>query len=104
MIDDIEQNGHDRRKRKAFDTVRPATVAAVLSPYASGARARSATARPSSRRRSGWPAPSTSTSRLAETAPLRRLTPATLIGKGVVERMKAAVEEQGIGLVVVDDG
>ena len=41
--------------------------------------------------------------RVAETAPLRRLTPATLIGKGVVERMKAAVEEQGIGLVVVDD-
>ncbi len=35
--------------------------------------------------------------------PLRRVTPATLIGKGVVERVKAAVEEQGIGLVVVDD-
>ena len=30
-------------------------------------------------------------------------TPATLIGKGVVERLKAAVEEQGIGLVIVDD-
>ena len=29
--------------------------------------------------------------------------PATLIGKGVVERLKAAVEEQGIGLVIVDD-
>jgi GTP-binding protein HflX len=27
--------------------------------------------------------------------PLRRVTPATLIGKGVVERVKAAVEEQG---------
>ncbi|MPZ31421.1 MAG: GTPase HflX [Rhodospirillales bacterium] len=40
---------------------------------------------------------------LAETVPLRRVTPATLIGKGVVERVKANVEEQGIGLVVVDD-
>lgn len=41
--------------------------------------------------------------RLAQTVPLRRLTPATLLGKGGVERVKAAVEEQGIGLVVVDD-
>ena len=41
--------------------------------------------------------------RVAETVPLRRVTPATLIGKGVVERIKADVEEQGIGLVVVDD-
>jgi GTP-binding protein HflX len=31
--------------------------------------------------------------------PLRRVTPATLIGKGVVERVKAAWKEQGIGLV-----
>ena len=38
MIDDIEQDGQDKRKRQAFDTVRPATVAAVLSPYASGVR------------------------------------------------------------------
>ncbi|MGQ0580807.1 MAG: GTPase HflX [Reyranella sp.] len=41
--------------------------------------------------------------RLAETAPLRRITPATLLGKGVVERVKDAVEELGIGLVIVDD-
>ncbi|MCA0249935.1 MAG: GTPase HflX [Proteobacteria bacterium] len=41
--------------------------------------------------------------RLAQVAPLRRITPATLVGKGVVERIKVAVEEQGIGLVVVDD-
>ncbi|TAJ32490.1 MAG: GTPase HflX [Reyranella sp.] len=41
--------------------------------------------------------------RVAQVAPLRRVTPATLLGKGVVERIKAAVEEQGIGLVVVDD-
>ncbi|HZP97990.1 MAG TPA: GTPase HflX [Reyranella sp.] len=41
--------------------------------------------------------------RVAQAVPLRRLTPATLLGKGVVERINEAVEEQGIGLVVVDD-
>ena len=41
--------------------------------------------------------------RLAQTAPLRRITPATLLGKGVVERLKEAVDELGIGLVIVDD-
>ncbi|WP_296331339.1 GTPase HflX [Reyranella sp.] len=41
--------------------------------------------------------------RLAQVAPLRQVTPATLVGKGVVARMAAAVEELGIGLVVVDD-
>jgi GTP-binding protein HflX len=40
---------------------------------------------------------------LVQAVPLRRLTPATLLGKGVVERTRAAVEEQGIGLVIVDD-
>jgi len=40
---------------------------------------------------------------LAEPVPMRRVTPATLIGKGVVERVKERVAEQGIGLVVVDD-
>src|SRR5262249_13191142 len=41
--------------------------------------------------------------RLVTSAPLRRVTPATLIGKGVVERIRTAVEEKGIGLVIVDD-
>jgi GTP-binding protein HflX len=41
--------------------------------------------------------------RLAQAVPMRRLTPATLIGKGVVERIKKAAEEQEIGLVIVDD-
>ena len=41
--------------------------------------------------------------RLQQVAPLRQVTPATLLGKGVVTRIAAAVEEQGIGLVVVDD-
>jgi len=41
--------------------------------------------------------------RLAQAVPLRRLTPATLLGKGVVERTRGEVERRGIGLVVVDD-
>ncbi len=41
--------------------------------------------------------------RLTQTVPLRQVTPATLLGKGVVERVKGQVEELGIGLVVVDD-
>jgi len=40
---------------------------------------------------------------LMQAVPMRRMTPATLLGKGTVERLRAAVEEQGIGLVIVDD-
>ena len=103
MIDDIEQNGQDKRKRKAFDTVRPATVAAVLSPYASSARGEERDREAKLEEAVGLARAIDLDVRLAETAPLRRLTPATLVGKGVVERLKAAVEEQGIGLVIVDD-
>src|SRR5277367_1969157 len=98
-----EQNGQDKRKRKAFDTVRPATVAAVLSPYASGARGEERDREAKLDEAVGLARAIDLDVRLAETAPLRRLTPATLIGKGVVERLKSAVEEQGIGLVIVDD-
>ena len=103
MIDDIEQNGQDKRKRKAFDTVRPATVAAVLSPYASGARGEERDREAKLDEAVGLARAIDLDVRLAETAPLRRLTPATLVGKGVVERLKSAVEEHGIGLVIVDD-
>ena len=100
MIDDLEQDGQDKRKRQAFETVRPATVAAVLSPYAFGEeREREAKLEEAV----GLARAIDLDVRLAETAPLRRRTPATLLGKGVVERLKAAVEEQGIGLVIVDD-
>jgi len=37
LSENHELNGHQRRKRKTEDTVRPRTVAAVLSPYAQGA-------------------------------------------------------------------
>ncbi|HEY4891788.1 MAG TPA: GTPase HflX, partial [Reyranella sp.] len=83
--------------------MRPATVAAVLSPYASGARGEERDREAKLDEAVGLARAIDLDVRLAETAPLRRLTPATLVGKGVVERLKAAVEEQGIGLVIVDD-
>jgi GTPase len=36
LSENHELNGHQRRKRKAEDTARPRTMAAVLSPYAPG--------------------------------------------------------------------
>ena len=86
-----------------MDTARPATVAAVLSPYASNARGEERDREAKLEEAVGLARAIDLDVRLAETAPLRRLTPATLVGKGVVERMKAAVEVQGIGLVIVDD-
>src|SRR3979490_1006150 len=81
LIDDIEQNGQDKRKRQAFDTVRPATVAAVLSPYAFGEeRDREAKLEEAV----GLARAIDLDVRLAETAPLRRMAPATPVGKGGV--------------------
>jgi len=103
LSEDLQHNGQHRGKRKAVDTARPATVAAVLSPYASNARGEERDREAKLEEAVGLARAIDLDVRLAETAPLRRLTPATLVGKGVVERMKAAVEEQGIGLVIVDD-
>ncbi|HEX9556925.1 MAG TPA: GTPase HflX [Reyranella sp.] len=103
MSEDLQHNGQHRGKRKAVDTARPATVAAVLSPYASNARGEERDREAKLEEAVGLARAIDLDVRLAETAPLRRLTPATLVGKGVVERMKAAVEVQGIGLVIVDD-
>jgi GTPase len=104
LTQDIERNGHEKRQRTPYETARPAVVAAVLSPYSPGHRE-------PNRRDSdakleeavGLARAIDLDVRLAQAVPLRRLTPATLIGKGVVERTGAAVEEQGIGLVIVDD-
>ena len=103
--DDIELNGHEKRKRTAHETMRPATVAAVVSPSVSGVRNRGGERDSQAKLEEavGLARAIDLDVRLAQTAPLRRLTPATLIGKGVVERIKAAVEEHGIGLVIVDD-
>ncbi|MFI4999714.1 MAG: GTPase HflX [Reyranellales bacterium] len=105
MTEDIELNGHERRKRTLNETTRPATVAAVVSPHVSGARSRGEERDSQAKLEEavGLARAIDLDVRLAQIAPLRRLTPATLIGKGVVERIKAAVEEQAIGLVIVDD-
>src|SRR5882672_3527055 len=97
--DGIELNGHEKRKRTPHETVRPATVAAVVSPYVSGACSRGEERDSEAKLEEavGLARAIDLDVRLAQTAPLRRLTPATLIGKGVVERIKAAVEEQDIG-------
>jgi GTP-binding protein HflX len=104
LTQDIQRNGHDKRQRTPHETARPATVAAVLSPYSPALRD------PDQRDSDAKLDEAVGLARaidldvqLAQSVPLRRLTPATLIGKGVVERTREAVEEQGIGLVIVDD-
>jgi GTP-binding protein HflX len=104
LTQDIQRNGHDKRQRTPHETARPATIAAVLSPYGSGHREPDQRGSDAKLEEAVGLARAIDLDvRLAQTVPLRRLTPATLIGKGVVERTKAAVEAQGIGLVVVDD-
>ena len=103
MSENHELNGHQRRKRKAEDTAPPRMVAAVLSPYAPGVHREERDRDAKLAEAVGLARAIDLDVRVAETVPLRRVTPATLIGKGVVERVKAKVEEQGIGLVVVDD-
>ncbi|MFO1080808.1 MAG: GTPase HflX [Reyranellaceae bacterium] len=95
-----EVAGKAPRRRGGLETARPATVAAVVSPYAHGQeRDRDAKLEEAV----GLARAINLDIHLAESVPLRRQTPATLLGKGVVERMREAVEAQGIGLVVVDD-
>jgi GTP-binding protein HflX len=102
LIEDLEQEVHERRKRTPTDTARPATVAAVVCPYTRG-RGEERDGEAKLLEAVGLARAIDIDVRLAETAPLRRITPATLLGKGVVERLKEAVEELGIGLVIVDD-
>jgi GTPase len=103
LIEDFEQDEQHKRTRKAIETARPATVAAVLCPFVPGRRGEARDSEAKLEEAVGLARAIGLDVRLAQVAPLRRVTPATLIGKGVVERIKAAVEEQGIGLVVVDD-
>jgi len=102
LIEDPVQGEHEKRERRSLETARPATVAAVLCPYMRGrGEERDSDARLAEA--VGLARAIDIDVRLAQTAPLRRVTPATLIGKGVVERLKEAVDELGIGLVIVDD-
>jgi GTP-binding protein HflX len=103
LIEDFEQDDQHKRTRKATETARPATVAAVLCPFVSGPRGDARDSEAKLEEAVGLARAIDLDVRLAQVAPLRRVTPATLLGKGVVERVKAAVEELGVGLVVVDD-
>jgi GTPase len=103
LTDKVARNGHDKRKRTPQETVRPATVAAVVCPVASGARAAQRDDDARLEETVGLARAIDLDVRLADIVPLRRMTPATLIGKGAVARIGEAVTEQGIGLVVVDD-
>ncbi|MEI7872281.1 MAG: GTPase HflX [Alphaproteobacteria bacterium] len=85
-----------------METARPATLAAVLCPYVRG-RGEERDSDAKLAEAVGLARAIDIDVRLAQTAPLRRITPATLLGKGVVERLKEAVDELGIGLVIVDD-
>jgi len=100
LSDAVELNGQHGGKRQALDTERPATVTAVLCTYGRGEeREREAKLEEAI----GLARAIDLDVRLAESVHLRRHTPATLLGKGVVERIKAAVEDRSIGLVIVDD-
>ncbi len=103
LNEDLEPAARDRRKRKALDTARPRTVAAVLCPYEPGAHRKERDRDAKVEEAVGLASAIDLDVRLAEAVPLRRVTPATLIGKGVVERIKDAVKAQDIGLVIVDD-
>jgi GTP-binding protein HflX len=103
LTEHTERNGQDKRQRTLQETTRPATIAAVLSP--SVARAYDGLRDDDAKLEEavGLARAIDLDVRLALSTPLRRITPATLIGKGVVERMRATIEEQGISLVIVDD-
>ena len=96
-------HGAEKRRRGPQETRRAPTAAAVLSPVDAAVRGGERDAAAKLEEAVGLARAIDLDVRLTQSVPLRRVTPATLIGKGVVERTKQAVEEQGIGLVVVDD-
>ena len=93
MTDDIESIEPEKRRRAPHETQRPATVALVLSPYEPGKRGlaeRDSDAK--LEEAMGLARAIDLDVRDGQSVPLRRVTPATLIGKGTVERIKSAVE------------
>lgn len=103
MNDDLKDLGPEKRPRRPVDTARPATTTAVLCPYETGSLKRVRESDAKLEEAVGLARAIDLDVRYAQSVPLRRITPATLMGKGVVERVKEIVEEQEIGLVVVDD-
>ncbi len=103
MNESSERDLSGKRRRGTLETRREPAVAAVLCPHEPARRDRHREPGEKLEEAVGLARAIDLDVRLAQLVPLRRVTPATLMGKGVVERIKAAVEEQGIGLVVVDD-
>ncbi len=104
MNESDERSGSEKRRGATLETQKPATAAAVLCPFMPGPRGRDERDSDAVLEEAVGLARAIDLDvRLAEVVPLRRLTPATLIGKGVVERTKGAIEDLGIGLVIVDD-
>ena len=103
LDEDQDKEQVNGQRRKAVDTARPATVAAVVCPVASGPRGEVRDREARLAEAVGLARAIDLDVRLAEAVPLRRPTPATLLGKGVVERIGEAVESAEIGLVIVDD-
>ncbi len=103
MTDTPEPNRQERRRRKPNETARPRTVAAVLCPCDTGTHRDDRDRESKVEEAVGLARAIDLDVELAEAVPLRRVTPATLIGKGVVERVKERIQELGIGLVIVDD-
>jgi GTP-binding protein HflX len=104
LTDDTERNESHKRQRTLQETMRPATVAAILSPYVQGPRASNQRDSDSKLEEAVGLARAIDLDvQWEQSVPLRRVTSATLIGKGVVERVRQAVEALEIGLVVVDD-
>jgi len=103
LTDDIESNEPEKRRRTPHETQRPATVALVLSPYEPGRRGLAERGSDAKLEEAMGLARAIDLDvRDGQSMPLRQITPATLIGKGTVERIKGAVEAQEVGLVVVD--
>ena len=104
MTDDIESIEPEKRRRTPHETQRPATVALVLSPYQPGKRGLAERDSDAKLEEAiGLARAIDLDVRDGQSVPLRQITPATLIGKGTVERIKGVVEAQEAGLVVVDE-
>ena len=105
LTQDIQRNGHDKRQRTPYETARPATVAAVLSPYSPGLAGPGSTRQRCQARGSGRAGARDRPRRAAcpdgAAAPARRPRPCSARAWSSVPRR--SVEEQGIGLVIVDD-
>ena len=78
MIDEFEQDEQEKRARQPLETVRPATVAAVVCPYTAGPRGRGSDRSSQAKLEEaiGLARAIDLDVRLGQVAPLRQITPA----------------------------